>query len=83
MRHLCLEFAERAREAFRRVDLIHVDDALLDAAAALDPRVPRSLDAIHLAAAMTLGSQLVAVVTYDVRMADAARLVGLPTVPPS
>ena len=41
-----------------------------DAAAALDPRVLRSLDAIHLAAAQLFGDELTAVVTYDRRMAE-------------
>ena len=56
---------------------MRLDDALLDAAGALDPGVLRSLDAIHLAAALTVAAQLEAVVTYDPRMAAAARLLGL------
>jgi len=37
----------------------------------------RSLDAIHLASALTLGDELDAFVTYDARQADAARAAGL------
>ncbi|MDQ3456433.1 MAG: type II toxin-antitoxin system VapC family toxin [Actinomycetota bacterium] len=37
----------------------------------------RSLDAIHLATAQTAGDALTAVITYDARMADAARAIGL------
>jgi predicted nucleic acid-binding protein len=67
----------RARRLLRRLDLVQLDDELLDAAAWLDGGVPRSLDAIHLAAARTLGDELTAVVTYDGRMSAAADLVGL------
>lgn len=43
----------------------------------------RSLDAIHLATAMQAGPTLTAVTTYDKRMIDAARSVGLPVVTPT
>jgi uncharacterized protein len=67
----------RARRLLRRIDLVQLDDELLDAAAMLDGGVLRSLDAIHLAAAQTLGDDLDAVITYDERMTTAARLIGL------
>src|ERR1700694_5421058 len=44
----------RARTLLAGVHLIRIDDALLDRAADLDPTEPRSLDAIHLAAAASL-----------------------------
>jgi hypothetical protein len=71
------EAITRARRLLRRLDLVRLDDELLDDAASLDTGVLRSLDAIHLAAARTLGDQLRAVVTYDERMASAAGLLGL------
>lgn len=67
----------RARRLLRRLDLVRLDDELLDDAATLDGGVLRSLDAIHLAAARTLGGELRAVVTYDERMTSAAGLLGL------
>ena len=67
----------RARQVLRRVDLLHLDDELLDDAATLDAGALRSLDAIHLAAARTLGDELSAIVTYDERMAAAAMRLGL------
>lgn len=70
------------RQALRTVDLIAVADAILDAAASLDPRVLRTLDAIHLATALSLGDDLDAIVTYDARMAEGARLLGLPIAMP-
>jgi predicted nucleic acid-binding protein len=67
----------RARRLLRRIDLVQLDDELLDAAAMLNGSVLRSLDAIHLAAAQTLGDDLDAVITYDERMTTAARLIEL------
>ena len=72
----------RARALLRRVDLIALDDVLLDAAAGIGPDTLRTLDAIHLAAAMALGDDLTAVVTYDRRMAIGAEALGLPVVSP-
>jgi predicted nucleic acid-binding protein len=46
------------------------------------PGVLRSLDAIHVATAALLGPHLTGLVTYDRRMADAARGAGLPVTAP-
>ena len=66
----------------RRLHLIRLDDSLLDAAAILDSRIVRSLDAIHLSAALQVVSELRAIVTYDRRMAEAATLLGLTVLSP-
>lgn len=70
-----------ARDRLGGLELVALDDPLLDAAAELAPPL-RSLDAIHLAAALSLGADLGVVVTYDVRMADAARALGLDVAAP-
>lgn len=67
----------RARQAIATLTLIRLDDALYEAAAALEPASLRSLDAIHLAAALSLGRELAGVATYDLRMAEAADTLGL------
>lgn len=67
----------RARRLLRRLDLIQLDEELLESAATLAGTVLRSLDAIHLAAAQTLASDLTAVVTYDERMTAGAGTLGL------
>jgi uncharacterized protein len=72
----------RARRLLQRLHLVQIDEELLDAAAALDPRVLRSLDAIHLAAAQLFGDELTAIVTYDRRMAAAATLLDLAVAAP-
>lgn len=61
--------------------LVRLDDALLDTAGTLGPAILRSLDAVHLAAALRV-APLSAVVTYDTRMQDAARSLGLPVAAP-
>jgi predicted nucleic acid-binding protein len=65
------------------VDLVAIDDRILDAAGILEPRVVRTLDAIHLATALALGDDLAEILTYDRRMAQGARLLGLPVSSPS
>jgi predicted nucleic acid-binding protein len=72
----------RARRLLDRVDLIQLDDELLDLAAELDAPL-RSLDAIHIAAALELGDGLEALVTYDAQMRSSAEAHGLPVVSPS
>ena len=67
-----------ARRQLSRLDQVVLTAALLDRAATLAPDVPlRSLDAIHLAAALVVGEELRAVVTYDRRMAGAAEDLGI------
>jgi hypothetical protein len=82
VRHLGPEALAMVREGLRRVDLIAIDNRILDATGILEPHVLRTLDAIHLATAMAVGDDLEAIVTYDERMVEAARLMGLPTVTP-
>ncbi|MBV8528154.1 MAG: type II toxin-antitoxin system VapC family toxin [Candidatus Dormibacteraeota bacterium] len=66
-----------ARRLMGGMRLIRVDDVLLDRAGELDPRALRSLDAIHVAAALELTADLGALVTYDQRLATAASTAGL------
>ena len=73
----------RAHEVLRRLDLVRINDRVLDAAGILQPAQVRSLDAIHLATAQLLGEDLGQVITYDDRMADAARSLGLKTIAPT
>ena len=72
---------EEAMVSGRRVlsglDLVRVNDRVLNSAGALLPIELRSLDAIHLATAEQLATDLGVIVTYDDRMAGAARQRGL------
>jgi len=82
VRHLGPDALATVREGLRRVDLIGIDDRILDSAGTLEPGVLRTLDAIHLATALAVGDDLEAIVTYDERMVEAARLLGLSTATP-
>ena len=64
------------------VSFIAADQTLSDEAGILRPLELRSLDAIHLATARALGTNLSALVTYDQRLADAAAWYGMPVVTP-
>lgn len=73
----------RGREVLARVALLRINDRTLDAAGLLTPMELRSLDAIHLASAEQLGSDLRAFVTYDERLAAAAAGRGLRVIQPA
>jgi uncharacterized protein len=64
------------RKVLTRLDLVRIGSGVLDEAATLLPAHIRSLDAIHLATANRLGEELGPIVTYDDRMAEAARQLG-------
>ena len=66
----------RAEHVLARIGLVTLDEPLLRAAAALSPTGLRSLDAVHLATALSLDG-LDAVVTYDRRFDAAASEAGL------
>jgi predicted nucleic acid-binding protein len=75
------EAVANARAILDGIELIQLDDELLDLAGDLEGPL-RSLDGIHLAAALELGEELEAVVTYDRQMARAAETLGLRVVAP-
>ena len=64
------------RGVLERCDLVRVNDRILTLAGALLPHELRSLDAIHLATAERLRGEIGELITYDDRMADAARSLG-------
>lgn len=74
--------ALRAREVLESVILVEVTPGVFDEAGRLNPPTLRSLDAIHLAAALDLGDDLEGLVTYAQRFADAARANGVAVITP-
>ena len=74
---------KHARHLLAHVHLIKPDEVLLASATRLAPRSLRALDAIHLATALSLGTELAGMVVYDRRLADAARHAGLTVWAPS
>jgi uncharacterized protein len=71
----------RTEELLEAVAMLPLDHALLAAAGALEEPALRTLDAIHVAAAIDI-TPIDAFVSYDHRQSAAARLAGLRTVAP-
>jgi len=72
----------RGRAVLSTMEVLRVNDRILNLAGSLQPSSLRTLDAIHLATAIGLGRDLGQIVTYDERMAEGARQLGLKTVSP-
>jgi uncharacterized protein len=66
----------RAADVLRGFTLLKLDRSNLARAAVVEPAMLRSLDAIHLASALSV-PELESFVTYDRRLASAAELAGL------
>lgn len=71
----------RAADALTKVGLLALAEPVAERATAVRPPTLRSLDAIHLATALLVGT-IEAFVTYDDRLARAARAVGIRVVQP-
>lgn len=67
----------------RSVEVVEFDEDIGKRAAMVAPVSLRTLDAIHVATAVTLAPQVEAFVTYDDRLAQAARDAGLRVVRPA
>jgi predicted nucleic acid-binding protein len=79
----------RVRGDVRRADavlggiaLVPIDAGIIRSAAELSPSTLRSLDAIHLATALSLTGDVSRLVTYDTRLAAAARSMKVPVSSP-
>lgn len=77
------EAVTRGHDVLRRIQLLRVSDRVLTEAGRLEPAELRSLDAIHLASASHLGPSVRRIVTYDQRMAAAAKAAGWSVASPS
>jgi len=74
--------ADSAEASLSDIALVPVDDAVLAVARRLDPGELRSLDAIHLATALSIGPDLGALFSYDDRLTAAAVTAGLHVLTP-
>lgn len=70
-------YVPQATRLFRSVHLIRLEEALLDHAGTLEPPDLRSLDAVHVAAALQLGPDLGVLFSYDGRLMRAAEAFGI------
>jgi uncharacterized protein len=81
-RRVSAEALRATMDRFQRIAIIAITTDTYVRAGELDPAILRSLDALHLAAALTLGSDLEGIVTYDDRLAEGAGALGLQTMAP-
>jgi predicted nucleic acid-binding protein len=75
--------AVQARAVLDSITLVALATATFEAAGRLDPAIVRTLDAVHIAAALGLGDDLVGIVTYDDRLAGGAEANGIRVVTPT
>lgn len=73
----------RVRDVLDSITLLTATPETFELAGRLDPSILRTLDAVHLATALSLGDDLDAIVTYDDRLAAAAQANGVPVASPS
>lgn len=66
-----------ARKLMRSVHMVRMDEPLLDRAGDINPPDLRSLDAIHLAAALQLSTDVGVLFVYDARLKQAAEACGI------
>lgn len=72
-----------ARTELQRIDIAPLDDEIRRSAGEVSPPQLRSLDAIHLATAVSIRPAVNALYTYDLRLAQAARDAGLAVAAPA
>ena len=70
------------KEVLDAIYLLDITQPILDRAAAANPPTLRSLDAIHLATALSMDDTTLELITYDDRFAAAARANGLTVLQP-
>lgn len=74
--------SDRIDQLLATLDLIELDQVVEERARALPPWGLRSLDAIQIASALSLGAELETFVSYDRRQLEAAREAGLEVLAP-
>lgn len=77
------ELAPRAVALYQRMMTVPMVNDIVISAATIGTPILRTLNALHLATAVTVAAELHAFVTYDKRLADSARALGLPAASPS
>ena len=72
-----------ARAVLDSIVMLQLSTSVCERAAVLEPDLLRSLDALHLAAALEMGDELEGLVTYDQRLAKSASALGIGVVAPT
>jgi predicted nucleic acid-binding protein len=74
---------QQARAVLDSLVLLTISTTLFERAGTMEPDLLRSLDALHLAAALDLGDDLDGIITYDERLAAAAVALGIAVIAPA
>ncbi len=82
-RHDAASALARAISLVHELALVSLDEDIMESASMIGDAGLRTLDALHLASAASLGSRLTALVAYDLRLLEAAEGLGLPTSSPT
>ena len=77
------DLIQQARVVLDSFAIIVLTTSIFEEASRLMPSYLRSLDALHIAAALNLGDSLGGFVTYDKRQAEAVEQCGVPCFTPS
>lgn len=80
IRRAAPEALVQARALLHSIHLLKVPTSAYQRASTLEPRSLRSVDALHLATALEAGEDLQGVITYDHRLAEGARDLGIEVV---
>jgi uncharacterized protein len=78
-RRVSAEVLKATLDRSQRIAIIAITTDTYARTGELDPAILRSLDALHLAAARSIGGDHEGIVSYDDRMAEAAGALGLQT----
>jgi uncharacterized protein len=73
----------QAERVVAQISVVEISDTVRARARLLEPVTLRALDSLHLATALELGDELDGLVTYDARMADAGKTLGLGVLAPT
>jgi predicted nucleic acid-binding protein len=72
----------QGRAVLESITLVALSRNVYESAAMLGPPVLRSLDALHLASAIEFGDELEGIITYDMRMTEAAQVLDVAVIAP-
>jgi uncharacterized protein len=76
------ELLPQAERVVSQIAVVELNEPIRARARLLEPVTLRSLDALHLATALAVGEELDAIVTYDARMGEAGKELGLRVLSP-
>jgi predicted nucleic acid-binding protein len=82
-RRLDADVVSAARMLISQLDLIPLSSGLLNEASDVDEPLLRTLDAVHLASALSIQADLADFVAYDNRLVAAAKAAGIESIRPS